>query len=521
MIERFFQIGNIKVEFYLFNKPFYMSDDTIILGYPLGINPESFNENDVEDVKGYFSFIKISSDKIQIINDICGHSRLYYFKQNNNLLFSDDFLFLVDKIGPENRTKNKIEIEYWDTQRRTTGGETFVNEIHKIKPAHITNFYEMEIEEQLYFKDIINLENKNLHSKEVLADMRDTFAKLKTLPQKKILLYSGGTDSSLLVKLLQEQNIDFVPVFMKSNEDFMTVIDENKVLQASKKLNINVDIINVDKKEDEIKYFVKHSILDKGIHVLFYSFIKRIKEKYGEDIIIINGEGSDTLFNFLPTSKNFDHTICRIFMFYPCSFIGYLSYLLTYIYSFFLYLYRKIKNPKNCKKPIFFDLKYPMSLNEFLLAFSCRAGVTRALINTKKDKEFYKYLDKYIQIYKNQISNIQALLMYLELYFNWQGCESHTDIYSVSLNDLKIILPFCTPKIIYSTVKNTDYKYEILNPKSVTYRILKNSFNFKFEKLKKDKKCIKQINSAKTNGFEINRYKYFYDELKDIIFTKN
>ena len=141
MYKKEFCIGDKKFVFMFTHKPYYIDDNTVVMGFPYNMDIETFDETKTSDVKGYYTYIKYSQDCITIINDILGNYRTYYMEKDEVTYFSNDFFTMFNMLPKNEREPNKFEIEYWDKHRYTTGGETLCTKIHKIKPAHIYKFY--------------------------------------------------------------------------------------------------------------------------------------------------------------------------------------------------------------------------------------------------------------------------------------------------------------------------------------------------------------------------------------------
>ena len=101
-----------------------------------------------------------------------------------------------------------------------------------------------------------------------------------------------------------------------------------------------------------------------------------------------------------------------------------------------------------------------------------------------------------------------------------QGSDDYVNVQNCEFNEIKSIFLFATPQIIYSTIKNTDYIYEILHPKSVTYKILKKVFNYKIPNIKKEKNYKKNWNTKERyTDYEQKVYLNFYKKMNSLEFV--
>ena len=380
-----FRIQHKNITFLFKQKPYYQDECTIVMGFPYNMNCKNFSIQDIDNVKGYYTFIKFYKDKVTIINDMFGNYRVYYLNLDNEIYFSDDFLTLFNLLDKKERVPNKFEIEYWDKHRYTTGGNTFVQKIKKIKPAHVMEITVNEIQEELYFKNIENKPNRKKHFDSVVNDLRDTVSIIKQMPQKKVLLFSGGADSTLIVKMLQEQDVEFIPVFAKvTPTNAMNYEDTIKVKYSAEKLGITVKEIAVDRNIVLPQQIIDTLFTDRFIAPMFYGAVEAIKKEFGNDTIVINGQASDAIFGFGPTEKRFGSLISRTLLFSPNT-----------ICSTIMWNILKILRPKNRV------YKLPKKGTEYFLAFLDEKGY-RPLIDSTKSKEYYNSLLKIIEIAKNE-----------------------------------------------------------------------------------------------------------------------
>lgn len=100
-----------------------------------------------------------------------------------------------------------------------------------------------------------------------------------------LLLFSGGLDSLLALKILESQNIEVTPIF------FITYFwDDKKVIELAKKLNINLRVEDIS--QDHLKIVINPRFgYGKGInpcidcHLLMLKKAKEIMKKEGYDFV--------------------------------------------------------------------------------------------------------------------------------------------------------------------------------------------------------------------------------------------
>lgn len=499
-----FKIGGKNIFLFLKNMPYYEDKDTIIMGFPYNLKGADINEKNIFSIKGYYTCLKISDKALTVINDIFGNYRMYYMCKDNNIFISDDFLTLYNILNINERIPDYFNIRYWQKHRYFTGEGSCIKCIKKFKPAHITTFSASEIQEKLYFKNVENCPNRKQLFNDILCDLRDTVSCLKKIPLTKVLLFSGGTDSTLIVKLLQEQDIDFIPVFIRFNPlNSMNYDDLLKANYAANILGIKIKEIVIDNSKKLPNDIIDIMFTDRAMAKMLFFAIEKIRQEFGENIIILNGQASDSIFNFGPTDTTFGDYISRQLMF---DYKSWQNRLLLYILHSFRTRYKNNKLPK--------------TEEEFLLSFFDN-NAYKCLIDSSNSKEFNKQCLDIIKTYSLPLSSKFSLLMYLKIFGFLQGSDNYMPVQACEYNKIKTIFLFATPNIIYSVTKNTDYKFEILHPKSVIYDILKKVYNYKMPNVKKEPNYKDQIlKQLPIRQFEEESYYVYYDKFRTLEFAE-
>ena len=110
--------------------------------------------------------------------------------------------------------------------------------------------------------------------------------------------------------------------------------------------------------------------------------------------------------------------------------------------------------------------------------------------------------------------------MYLKIYSFMQGSDNYVNVQNCEYYGIKSLFLYGTQEIIYSTIKNTDYIYEIYHPKSVVYKILKDVFNYKMPNIKNKKNYKREIKQEKTfRQYEQEVYQNFYNKINSLEFA--
>jgi hypothetical protein len=126
-----------------------------------------------------------------------------------------------------------------------------------------------------------------------------------------IVQLSGGWDSTFLISmLLKHYSNDRIKAitmeFILGDGRVFNPFEVQKSRKIAKYFNIDLDVIKVRFNSDELldiwKHEFKEKVRNQGIYTagLFGQFLmaKHLKEKYGENVVVFNGEGCDSLTNF-------------------------------------------------------------------------------------------------------------------------------------------------------------------------------------------------------------------------------
>lgn len=458
-----------KIILYFSQKPCMQNNKVLVFGNPLHLS-----KNDLElkatdfgnTIKGYWLRIQISLNTIEITNDILGGFRVYYVATKDEIIFSDDYNFVLEK-SKLPLVKHDIEYDYWAKHRFTTGGATFIKGLNKISPASIFTINSNGFSEITYFKNIVRNSNRTLFQKSLHKDLENTFTALKKSSKQHILLFSGGKDSCLLLQYLVRLNIPFKAVFFKLNPINNDALDDLlKVRAIAKQLSITVDEVEItlnELTEKQQELIVNNQLFDKHFSLLHYLGTEKLIEKYGDNILIINGQSSDSILSFGPSERSLMSYFRRNILYKPTNIISKIGVFLLNVKT--KGKYRLPNNQKESLLALFDEFKYSR------------------VIDTRLSEAYYLYLQKYIEEKCNVLSSYTSKEMYVKILSFCQGSDNQVVINSGRVFNTLVIMPFSTPNFIYSTLLNKEDNLEIKNPKYVINDILINEFNFNYNTL--------------------------------------
>lgn len=205
------------------------SDTETIINYfkKFGIN------NTVKDLNGIFAFayLDISAQKLYLARDRFGVKPLYYYFQNNQLLFSSELKPLKKELKP---LINKTALFTGMYLRYVPSPLTVYNNIYKAEPGQLLTFD--------FSSDNINLSKEYfLETPKHIGSREDAFSKLvneygdlftKAVERQLMsdveigILLSGGIDSALVAAIAKDKSSSQIKAFTVGFEEGHDEIDE-------------------------------------------------------------------------------------------------------------------------------------------------------------------------------------------------------------------------------------------------------------------------------------------------------
>ena len=449
-----------KVDVELTMLPIVSIGDKHFFGYPLNLDELIREEIPFEQypnvLKGSWLCIQEKGESIKVCADLTGGFRLYQVQVNNTIYLSDDYAIILQKSSIPIR-KNEWEYYYWQKHRYCTGGRTFVNRLNKLKPASVLTISSLGAKEENVFNNTPLAADYLKHISEVHFDLKESVACLPKDDQNQtvILFFSGGVDSTLLAKLLMDEGVPFKAVFLKPNpqpEANKKDFENAKVIADLLKMPLDFCVFKNDHPAIDKEDVYKLQLFDRHFASTFFYGTQAVIDKYGKDIIVVNGQSSDNVLSFGPTN-------------------GWLSYLQRYV------LYQKDFKAKGAAQ-VLSKLKkknflVPRNSIEQQLAFLDEYEYCY-LFDPNEDALYYNYLKQLIRDENLGHFNMNTKLMYWRLFSYLQGSDNQVVVNSAKYLGVKgIVMPYATPNIIYSTIAHKDWKREVQFPKYCIKDILK------------------------------------------------
>lgn len=409
---------------------------------------------DYNSVSGYFCHVHYNENQVTITTDITGGYRVYYYESRELLYFTDDYQLLLDQLKADNNLSiDTTQLEFWKNHRYTFGDRTFVEQIRKIPPYTTIKIDKNKVEKESYFQPCVEAyKNSNRHKVIVEKTISTIFKNFKGCTQPIILLFSGGSDSVYLANRLKDLNIKFQAVFFRLYPELKSnYYDWLRANEVAKKMDITLLTIDIDldlNKEEMIPVITSEMLFDRHFSLIHYIGFKELANKFPLDSIIINGQGSDSILSFGPSEEGIGSLIKRILLYYPYS----INWLLK-------------KALEHRTKKTF---SFPLNNLDRLKAFCDERNYIFLL--SQNEAEYDKSIEDYVLSVTDNMSDSTLLTKQMSIKLNTflQGSDNQVAIKSARYFGFnKVVLPFCSPDIIYATMRHKNSLKELLCPKYV------------------------------------------------------
>jgi len=267
-------------------------DNEILLHLFEDQGPACFSE-----INGFFSLALWDTNKKELIlaRDHVGKRPLYYFyhPQSHQIFFAS-FLPALLKLLDNQPNINMKALSYYFLLGYIPSPLSIYENIHKLEPGQYLFFSKDNIivkKIPTFQKDYAS-DQKN--SKTILALLKDAVAK-RTISDLPVgVLLSGGIDSTIISKVLNEYNEDKICAFSVGidNDDDIT-----HARMAAQAIGLPYKELLLEEKDfeklEDAVYFQSEPIADTSFLPL-YLLSKKIKQEgYG---VVLTGDGADELF---------------------------------------------------------------------------------------------------------------------------------------------------------------------------------------------------------------------------------
>ena len=440
------------VMFYTRN-PLVSDKCTRLWGFPLKqkeLMNQEWNDETLNSISGYYLAVRKTENKIQIVNDILGGYRLYYANIEGKWNFSDDYQYLLDKLN-QKPSIDEEQLIYWRNHRYTLASGTLFCEIKKLIPASRLTISNGELSIESYFNDYGNQPCyvQLMNNGYAIIENQLKQAYIQNEHSSFLLFYSGGTDSTFLLKTLQRLEIPFECVLIRYNprwsvseKEYCEAIDKLRAFGITDYKTLDIDLNEALR--NHVETAEKEMLFDRHLSVHFYETYKRVVDTWGDDVVIVNGQSADSILSFGPSD------IIPGFFVKRC--ILYSNWLTNLILDPLIRVYLK----NEFRMPWTRREKLRSMLDEWEYFFAIRRNCPYLpLLNETLDGDMVK-----------RLKHFASKRMYLKIISFLQGPDNQIVIQAANHFGInKVIMPFTAPSFIYNVVRNKSNIREIFKGK--------------------------------------------------------
>lgn len=483
MKEYSFQINKNIVRIIMCTDPDIEDHEVKVWGFPYA-NKNKLLEEDWEIVlnyvKGHFFAFKEKNKCLILACDLVANYRMYYIEKENEFVFSDDYNILINELKCEySLSLDEDQFAYWKKHRFTLGDSSLFYQIKKMPPAHIFEISDRGLNKKCYYKLYERIENYNKLLSDNYQDLQESIksAYESYSGNQVLLLFSGGTDSTLLACILKRLKIPFVAIILK----FLPLHHDNlndvyRAQNVAKKIGIeNVVVLEIDLliAVNNIELILDNMLFDRHLSVHFFAACEKISKSFGTDVLLINGQSSDSILSFGPSDCTWGGFIRRMVLYSNRFIRSVLAHLINYKLGFALC----VPQNKHEKFEAFIDetdyfylkdmkMKYVIMLKE-------KVDLVQSYFSLLDDNNSRKIILSQLKKYE------ESFLMYLKIFSFIQGPDNLIVIKSAECNGIRnIVMPFTSPQFIYNVVRYKSDIKELFYPKYFVRDILENQFEY-------------------------------------------
>jgi asparagine synthase (glutamine-hydrolysing) len=261
-----------------------------------------WGEKCLEKLNGMFSFAiwNKKEQSLFVARDRFGVKPFYYFFDNSNFYFASEIKTLWS-IGVPKITKDKVWSNFFTQGSYGLPNETFWENIHQLEPGNFLTLKNnsLQIKKWYCFEDrISNLQNHFENNEEkYITQLLLKAIKLRFRADVPIgFNLSGGLDSSLLLALIDQQDIDKKAVeaftFITNDERYDELTWVKKMLET-RPYHLNICSLSANEvPELSLKIAQNQSEPYGGIPTIAYSKIFQAASEKGVKVLL-DGQGSD------------------------------------------------------------------------------------------------------------------------------------------------------------------------------------------------------------------------------------
>ncbi len=431
-------------EFHLIfdEKPFFSSENYIVFGNPITSDLEkSLLLKKYFEIDGFYFIVFKEANDIFFVTDICAGYKVYYKKKNKKTILCNS-IRLLDQLENLVLSEESSVLSYFHNHLFLPWNYTPFKNINVFPAAIVTDLWEFTS----YLSEIGN-PSYNLY---------DALHKqIRLIKGKTILMFSGGRDSMLLAAIMMEAGINFDLVYLESSSPYAAnQNDRKKAVNGARYLRMKLKIIRVSLITAlSFPDFFTEMFPHQHFSLLHMAGCKTLKNIYGSEITIVNGQSADSMLSLGPSNRNIQDFIRRL------SFNKKLRVFLTPIIPIINYFFR-------------LNLKFLVKKNDYEKSIIDE----RRYFFLKSDvfASYDLFLEKVVQLIKVSHKNwdTRHVAMILKLHSFLQGSDNQVVVMSAKFFGIKrVIMPFASSSVFY--LSNPTSVKSLFFPKFEVYDTLR------------------------------------------------
>lgn len=265
-------------------------------------------KNFIDNIEGNYWGVEIDhrNKSLTIFGDKLKRLSLYYFYNDDIFIISDNPKEIMNEVGKLEYDENSLISAFLFCLPK---GHSLFKELYRLKYNEVIEITEDKIKiETLQGKEkdtkIAEYSEKDLDEHDKILEK----AILSRASRKlNVVFCSGGWDSSTILAILtkhlgKEKVISITEKIILADGRCLNIYELNKAKKIAKILGVKSEIVTINYQKDKLRDAVKYNLFLNGLFTYAplncNKPINYIKEKYGDDVVVFNGDGSDSFQNF-------------------------------------------------------------------------------------------------------------------------------------------------------------------------------------------------------------------------------
>lgn len=393
----------------------------------------------------------IENNEIIIESNCFAGQRIYYWELDNDIYVTDNVNNYVRLEELNEYQINEFENTLFLKHGYTSGDSTRYDRIKKLPPSSklVINSNGTNISTNWTLGNVKNAPDAEKYIEAIENAVIDNLSCLKEEKRPVALCFSGGKDSTYIAAILQRLGIEHDLVFFQDKNIKINNIEIKKAKSQALKFGKTLRLIDITGlKNPEIETAISNfNIFDR--HYCRYHFygIEELRKIYGKELIVINGQNSDSILSYGPSESKFSSKIKRYLLY------GNNLFLKSCIAMAIGIMFRKrlwVPLSKDEKREAFYDnFKYCLLL----------------------DKRSYEYKKSLLNKIKSIINNggpffsENNIYMFLKSFTHMQGPDAQVVTQSAKRSGIDLLMPLATKEVMEATLRFKDDRMELHHPK--------------------------------------------------------